>query len=691
MITRRATTFYFWTLIAVFIIVQSVVIRFFVMRGFSRIEQNELVRDMSRFTSQITLMQDNLLMSTRDWASWDDMYTFVVDSNPAFAAKNLPDDVIKYLKLNYVLLVDKKNSLKYSTAFDLCSGVRGALPGAMAAVGAWASGRLGAAGDGRKRCGLFMVDSVAVLVAWAPVLPSDERGESRGMLVFGQILTKPVVRGMEIAAAINAEVFRFGHVAVPVSYAEKIKRGFGSDSVFCMPTKKDSIAAITTLRDAMGTPILVIKVTSPRTIFQYGWLIVTITEGSAGAVVILLGLLLHGLLGLARRAEDRLKNTEAALVRAEKLESLGILAGGVAHDFNNLLTGIYGFLNCAFAKVRGGADAAVDLSQAMGTLDRARHLTTQLLTFAKGGVPVRKPMDIGKLLEDTLPFVLSGSSVVYELSLPPDLWPCNGDENLLAQVIDNVVINARQSMPGGGKVWISAQNIAPGAGVAQPLRPGAYVKITVRDEGSGIKPEHLAKVFDPFFTTKEKGSGLGLATAHSIMAKHCGHISVESIVGKGATVTLFVQALPGAVVKAKLESPPAAAARGSVLVVDDEPIIRQSCENLLKHMGYTAFAAADNGEARRIVTRRKEAGMPVAVVLCDLTIKNSSGGVAILADLRTIDPAIVGIVSSGYADDPVVAEPQRYGFQGVLRKPYSYEEFAKALGAAFELHGRRAG
>jgi CheY-like chemotaxis protein/anti-sigma regulatory factor (Ser/Thr protein kinase) len=380
------------------------------------------------------------------------------------------------------------------------------------------------------------------------------------------------------------------------------------------------------------------------------------------------------------------KKAEDAILRAEKLESLGVLAGGIAHDFNNLLTGIYGFLNLAYVKLKQNLDASDELSEASNTLKRARSLTQQLLTFAKGGSPVRKPVAIEKLLKETVPFALSGSPVNAAFSLDPSVWVCNADENLLAQVIDNIVINARQAMSNGGTIEIVAENVGDGAALPQGLSSGAYVKVTVRDQGSGISPDKLPKVFDPFFTTKKSGSGLGLATAHSIMMKHGGHISLESVQGQGTTVTMFIPALAGVHPVHEEETVLPQEGRGTVLVVDDEEIICRSCKGMLNLMGYSVYTAHNDHEAVDTVKGRLAAGQPVSVAILDLTMKSSLGGVEILSLLRDIDPMIICIVSSGYSEDPVLSDPARYRFQGVLRKPYTYGSLEKVVRAAFALN-----
>ena len=369
------------------------------------------------------------------------------------------------------------------------------------------------------------------------------------------------------------------------------------------------------------------------------------------------------------------KQAEDALVRAQKLESLGILAGGIAHDFNNLLSGIFGYIDLVRLKASSNTELAADLREAMKTIERARHLTRQLLTFAKGGAPKRKPLAIAELLHDTIPFALAGTRITHTLTVMPGLWLCNADRSLIEQVVDNLIINARQAMPEGGAIAVAADNAGPGTQLPTGLHPGSYVRIQVCDQGCGIKSENLKHIFDPFFTTKEYGSGLGLTTAYSIIAKHDGHIGIQSKDGAGTTVTFFLPAMEHAVSDATEQICRDVAGSGVVLVVDDEDVVRTTSAEMLRYCGYEVHTAKSSDDARTVVTRQKLMGRPIQVVICDLTLKGRiCRGTDVVALLKQADPSIIAIVSSGYNDDPVMADPQRHGFVSALHKPFTYEE-----------------
>jgi PAS domain S-box-containing protein len=345
------------------------------------------------------------------------------------------------------------------------------------------------------------------------------------------------------------------------------------------------------------------------------------------------------ILTLCRDISEK-KKMEESLSKAEKLESLGILAGGIAHDFNNLLTGIFGYIDIArLYNSSGSADkVSMNLSKALDVFNRARALTQQLLTFSKGGRPVKKIMGLSTLLTNSANFVLSGSSVSPRFLFPEDLWACEVDENQMGQVIDNIVINARQAMPTGGTVIVTAENVPAEEPVPQPLLAGDYVKISIRDFGIGIAKEHLPYIFDPFFTTKQEGSGLGLATAYSIVRRHEGLVEVESDLGTGTTFRIYLPALPSA----PAGTPSAGTKRhrgyGTVLVMDDEDFVRDVAGQLLHSMGYTVDFAASGSEA--IEKYRKVLGSPVpyAFVILDLTIPGGLGGKQVVQELLKLDP-----------------------------------------------------
>jgi two-component system cell cycle sensor histidine kinase/response regulator CckA len=377
---------------------------------------------------------------------------------------------------------------------------------------------------------------------------------------------------------------------------------------------------------------------------------------------------LIGFWWLKRDVSEKKKN-EKELLKAQKIESLGILAGGIAHDFNNLLTGILGNVSIAQA-LPPGEKLLERLEAAAKAAKRAQQLTRQLLTFSRGGAPIKKTTSILGLLQDAVTFALRGSNVVFDLRLPKDLWPIDMDEGQMSQAINNLIINAVQAMPGGGTVHIHGSNICVGQESLLPLQSGRYVKLSIQDEGIGIPVENLQKVFDPYFTTKQTGSGLGLATVYSIVKKHDGLISVQSEVGVGATFSLYLPAST----KVRPPKPDGKISeqrsKGKILVMDDEELIRDLANELLVGNGYEVSVAEHGVEAFQIYKESKIAGEPFDVVIMDLTIPGGMGGLETLNRLREFDPDVCAVVSSGYSDDPAMAHFTKYGFAGVLPKPY---------------------
>jgi len=382
---------------------------------------------------------------------------------------------------------------------------------------------------------------------------------------------------------------------------------------------------------------------------------------------------------LVFRDVTRAVRLEEEQARATKLESLGILAGGIAHDFNNILTAVMG--NISLVREFEDLDLASErrLTEAERACERAKSLTLQLLTFSKGGAPVKRATAMAALVEDAAVLATTGSNVRCDVRCPADLWPVEADPGQIAQAIHNVVINAMQAMPEGGVVRIRAQNMtgAPPVGLRSE---GGWVRIAVEDEGQGIPREILPKIFDPYFTTREKASGLGLATTYSIVKNHGGCVTVDSEVGVGTTVFFDLPRTAGAVQPAIVPSGrQQPARRGRVLVMDDEEMIRELAGEMLAHLGYDCEAATDGTEA---LARYKEAmaeGTPFDIVVMDLTIPGGMGGKEAIGALLVVDPNAKAIVSSGYADDPVMADSAQYGFRGVVAKPYTVKELGHAL------------
>jgi PAS domain S-box-containing protein len=372
------------------------------------------------------------------------------------------------------------------------------------------------------------------------------------------------------------------------------------------------------------------------------------------------------------------KKLEQELVKLDKLQSVGTLAGGIAHDFNNLLTGILG--NISLAKLYAAQDDMVMelLREAEAASLQAKNLTQRLLIFARGGSPIMKTMWIDRLVEDSTRFALQGANSLAQFSIETDLWPTRVDEGQIGQVIRNIVLNADEAMPNGGIVRVAARNVMVNVGDALPLSAGPYVMVSISDAGIGIAAEYLPRLFDPYFTTKQQGSGLGLAVAHSVIAAHGGHIAVESALGHGSSFHLYLPAAPSAADVAP--APPAASMSGTrVLIMDDEKIVRDVAAAILNHLR-CRVAHAENGEGAIAQYRAAaEAGDPFDLVIMDLTIPGAMGGELAVQELLKYDSAARVIVSSGYSNDPIMIEYEKYGFRGVMTKPYSLQEMESVL------------
>jgi len=386
-----------------------------------------------------------------------------------------------------------------------------------------------------------------------------------------------------------------------------------------------------------------------------------------------------------RDVSDTIRMQEERM-RASKLESLGLLAGGIAHDFNNILTAILGNVSLVRADERIDVQSDEALADAEKACVRARQLTQQLLTFAKGGAPIKKPLRLERAIRESVHMALSGSTATCSLEIEPGLWAVNADEGQMIQVLNNILINAQQAMPRGGRIVIRAENVSePVDRWEQGLKvaAGPYSSVSISDEGGGIGPKHIGRIFEPYYSTKPSGSGLGLATALSIVKNHHGYIAVDSQQGRGTTIRV---ALPALLAETFDERAPAGSASltrgyGRVLVLDDEEPIRTLAVKLLHAIGYDAEAVATGRAAIELYTRAREERRPFDVVLLDLTLPGEAGGREVLRQLRMIDPAVKAIVVSGYASDPVLASYRDYGFKAMVAKPFTLHELTLALDA----------
>ena len=386
--------------------------------------------------------------------------------------------------------------------------------------------------------------------------------------------------------------------------------------------------------------------------------------------------LVTGTTGYARDITER-KRMEEELQRAHKLESLGVLAGGIAHDFNNLLTGIYGYIDLA-RSVSKDAQTTEYLESTLASMNRARSLTLQLLTFAKGGAPVQKVVSLVPFIREAVQFALSGTSIVCQFSLPDSLWLCNIDKDQIGQVIDNIVINAVQAMPNGGLVEVVAQNVSVEEGAHHLLTKGQYVKVSIRDSGIGIPGDILPRIFDPFYTTKPKGHGLGLATCHSIISRHGGCIEVESEAGRGSTFHVYLPASTEVAV-ATLGIGVKRKGSGRIVLVDDDEVILSTVRKMLESLGYTAECRKDGRDAIDFYIQENKAGRRLSGMILDLTVRGGMGGKEAVAEMRKLDKELPVFVASGYADDPVMRSPTEYGFTASLPKPFTIAELSEML------------
>ncbi|MCP5068542.1 MAG: PAS domain S-box protein [bacterium] len=368
-------------------------------------------------------------------------------------------------------------------------------------------------------------------------------------------------------------------------------------------------------------------------------------------------------------------------LQTQKMESLGVLAGGIAHDFNNLLTAIGGNLDYALKGPGGPNEEA--LEDAQRALERATGLTGQLLTFSKGGAPIVRSVDLRDLIQEWSRFALRGAQTRCEVHTPDDLWPARVDANQISQVIGNLIINADQAMPGGGLIEVSARNTHGDPMDRVVVGEGRFVEISVRDHGPGIPPEVRSRIFDPYFTTKEDGTGLGLATVYSIVKRHGGHVLVDSEPRQGSTFHVYLPAAERA--DELVEQAPAhvgASAGGRALVMDDAPFVRAFVARALDLLGFQVELAAAGEEAVEMFAEAHGTGRPFDIVILDLTVPGGMGGAAALAGLRTIDPHVCAIASSGYSASPVMAKPDEHGFAGVIAKPYTIAQLDEVLSAA---------
>jgi PAS domain S-box-containing protein len=385
-----------------------------------------------------------------------------------------------------------------------------------------------------------------------------------------------------------------------------------------------------------------------------------------------------GVVLVFRDITDR-QRMEAEIQKMQQIESLGVLAGGIAHDFNNILTAVLGNINLGRLYVRPGEKLYEILAEAEKSAQQARDLTRQLLTLSKGGKPLKRAGSLETLLMETTNFALRGSNIIPEFEIEDGLWQSEFDEAQMGQVFNNLVINARQAMQKGGVVKISACNVGGGSVRVPPVGEGRFVRITVADSGDGIPEAHLPHIYDPYFTTKPSGTGLGLTTTFSIIRNHDGYINAESTPGVGAVFSVYLPAFSRKPTGATGGKAPVVNGEGRILFMDDEELVRNIASKMIRHLGYDVSCVRNGEEAVREFALALEAGKAYDAVMLDLTVPGGMGGTEAIGKIRDMAPDVRAIVSSGYSNDPVMAEYKNYGFDEVAVKPYKIEELSEVL------------
>ena len=373
------------------------------------------------------------------------------------------------------------------------------------------------------------------------------------------------------------------------------------------------------------------------------------------------------------------KRMEEEILTLKKMESLGVLAGGIAHDFNNILTTILGNISFIRTAISPEGDEYEAMVEAEEGCREGRNLTQQLLTFARGGEPVKKTINISESLKEAVSFVLSGSNVRCRFEIAPNLRPVNADPGQIHQAISNLVINADHAMPEGGTVTVRAENVTIVKKDGLPLEEGEYLRISISDTGVGIKKENLSLIFDPYFTTSSTGSGLGLAGVYSIVTKHGGHVTVESKPGVGTSFYIYLPASSKKIESRKETKEDVVQGSGRILLMDDDEMIRKVAGRLIQRIGYEVDTATNGREAIEKYREAKKAGIPFDAVILDLTVPGGMGGKETIPKLKEIDPAVKAIVSSGYSSDSIMANYAKAGFAGVIPKPYKMSTLSRIL------------
>ncbi len=375
----------------------------------------------------------------------------------------------------------------------------------------------------------------------------------------------------------------------------------------------------------------------------------------------------------------KMEKLETQLRESQKMEAIGKLAGGIAHDFNNILGAIMGNISYAISQTNQDEELCEVLSDVQESAKQAQSLTHQLITFAKGGAPIKKISSLDSLIKESASFVLKGENSICDFNFPKDLRKARVDPNQFHQVISNLVLNSNQAMPEGGKIQIKAENISLGLNASIPLPQGNYIKVIIQDQGVGIADKHLSKIFDPYFSTKQEGRGLGLSTTYSIIKRHSGHITVASELGEGTIFSIYLPASEKSnrQLKDNLESKHQD--NGKILIMDDQEPVLKMIGRILNRMGYETDFATDGEQAIELYRNAYQSKHPFDAVILDLTIPGGMGGAQTIPELLKIDPKVKAIISSGYSNDPIMSNYRGYGFCGVIPKPFLIDQMAEVL------------
>jgi signal transduction histidine kinase len=663
-----------------------------------------------------------------DWAAWDDAYAFMVKRDPKFIASSYTLPTFINNRWDAIVFLDKAGGVAAGMKTSLDRKALVPVSGEEAELCRRVQARLKPDATREGVNGWMSIGGQPCFISAHNIITSDYTGPSRGAMVGWRVLSPAEVARMRQVSHLDLSLVPAAD-APPVDPASRV-------GVQALDSQR--ILGLRFYEDVFGKPLLVAQVALHRDmranfIDTLAWFLASFVLGMLAIGLLTMALLqrlvlrrlsaLHDHLAQVEKSRelnrrvpetgndevsrlsmatnrllqalqedmearvrlmDERRRMDEQVRRMQKFENLGVLAGGIAHDFNNLLAGLFSYLEVGRLALERGelerARACLDKGVAVGR--RATDLTQQLLTFSKGGAPLKRVADLAGLLKREVDFSLSGSGVRARLALDPDLWLCSMDESQVAQVIDNLVINARQAMPGAGTLQVEAGNLAPGRPLPLSLAEGPYVWASFTDQGPGIPEGVLAHVFDPFFTTKAGGTGLGLAIAFSVLERHGGAITASNSPQGGAVFTFYLPAMPGATraeIKDEARAVPLAGGTARILVMDDEADVRDSLVMTLEALGYQALGVPDGRAAVEAWMRGQEQGQPFQAVIMDLTIPGGMGGREAMARLLELDPAVRGIVSSGYTEEGVLQDIRGHGFMASLQKPYEIAQLRETL------------